>query len=417
MKIPDDISKLLCRLNDSGYEAFVVGGCVRDSLLGLPPADWDICTAAKPEEIQNVFSKHTVIPTGIHHGTVTVVLPTGNVEITTYRQDGAYLDFRHPASVTFSSSLYEDLKRRDFTVNAMAYSHESGIIDPFGGQTHLRQRLLCCVGDPDTRFQEDALRILRALRFAAVYSFCIESKTADAIHRCKMGLLHISSERIWAELKKIMLSDSYSEVLFQYPDLLNSLFPSSGFPLSPEENKSWLSFMKTLCRLPSVLPLRLAGLFFWCRMQNENDEDYLRLCRENLSYLKTDRKTRQQVLKLAELFLLPLPDSLTETRQMIGAWGRELFGWFLDWKQAQQPFSQASASESMLENARCYHQTIISQNLCCCVSELAVTGKDLTDAGMSPGKEIGQALDRALVQVIAGRLPNEKKELINFLFS
>ncbi|MBO5364922.1 MAG: CCA tRNA nucleotidyltransferase, partial [Clostridia bacterium] len=206
MKLPTEVSNLLTRLESKGFEAFVVGGCVRDSLLNKKPADWDICTSAYPEDVQAIFPDHFVLPTGLKHGTVTVVSDGIHVEITTYRKDGIYLDSRHPESVTYTEEIKEDLKRRDFTINAMAYSPKKGLLDYFNGRNHLKKGVLCCVGDPVTRFSEDALRILRGLRFAAGYGLTIEPKTARAIHLCRDGLKSISAERILTELKKLLIS-------------------------------------------------------------------------------------------------------------------------------------------------------------------------------------------------------------------
>lgn len=212
LRLPSNVKYILNKLNVCGYEAYVVGGCVRDSIIGLIPHDWDICTSALPEQIIKVFNDHKIIPTGLKHGTVTVVIDNEQYEITTYRIDGKYKDNRHPSEVTFTSSLKEDLKRRDFTVNAMAYNPSIGLIDFFGGKKDITNRVIKCVGRPDDRFNEDALRILRAIRFSITLGYDIEFKTLQSIYRNKSLLKNISIERINTEITKAF-SCGYSVVM------------------------------------------------------------------------------------------------------------------------------------------------------------------------------------------------------------
>ena len=208
MEFPEQVNTALRRLREAGYTACAVGGCVRDRLMSAEPKDYDVTTAALPEQTEAVFAGERIIETGLKHGTVTVLLGGLPIEITTFRVDGGYSDARHPDAVRFTPSLTEDLAHRDFTVNAMAWSPEDGLADPFGGADDLRNRLIRCVGDPDTRFREDALRILRALRFAAVLGFRIEERTADALHRNRALLDKVSAERIAVELCKLLFPDS-----------------------------------------------------------------------------------------------------------------------------------------------------------------------------------------------------------------
>ena len=205
MKIPGNVERIIRTLNDHGYEAYAVGGCVRDTLLDRKPGDWDITTSARPQEVKELFRR--TIDTGIQHGTVTVMMDRTGYEVTTYRIDGEYEDGRHPKQVEFTSSLIEDLKRRDFTINAMAYSHETGIVDEFGGVEDLSAKTIRCVGDPMERFTEDALRILRAIRFSAQLDFTIEEQTWNAIRVIAPNIAKVSKERIQVELTKLLLSD------------------------------------------------------------------------------------------------------------------------------------------------------------------------------------------------------------------
>ncbi len=402
MKLPKEISQLLARLESKGFEAFVVGGCVRDSLLGKTPADWDICTSAYPEEVQALFTDHFVIPTGIQHGTVTVVSGNRNVEITTYRQDGQYLDHRHPTSVAYTRSLLEDLKRRDFTINAMAYSPNTGLIDHFNGQIHLEQKILCCVGDPMTRFQEDSLRILRGLRFSATYGLTIEHATATAIHSCKDGLSAISSERIYTELKKILTSPNFALVLAEYPDILATIFPDAKehFIFSNQ----WKTFMQNLTSLPASFPLRFASLLYWCY----EADDYTKLCKSILVRLKPDKKTMQHLMILIACQSSPLPTSMAETRRFIGEYGEEILTEILAWNSVQLGKEATYVQD--------YLNEIKEKHLCCTIKELAISGTQLQENGLS-GLEIGSALHRCLEAVINDVVPNTKESLIKFLFS
>ena len=221
ISIPENVNSLISKLNNSGFEAYVVGGCVRDSLLGIEPNDWDITTSAKPDEIKSLFSDYQLIEVGEKHGTITVVIDYTPYEITTYRLDGAYSDNRRPDSVSFTSSLEEDLSRRDFTVNAMAYNDDNGLVDPFNGEIDLQYKALRCVGDPDKRFNEDALRILRALRFASTYNLSIEGTTSNSIVRNRLLLNNISAERIQNEFSKMLCGDNINLILRRYKDVIS----------------------------------------------------------------------------------------------------------------------------------------------------------------------------------------------------
>ena len=226
--IPSYVQTVLERLNARGHEAFAVGGCVRDTMDGREPSDWDVCTSALPGETKAAFSGFRVIETGIRHGTVTVLSEGRPVEITTYRVDGVYSDGRHPDSVSFTASLREDLARRDFTMNAMAFAPGTGVVDPFGGQEDLRRGLLRCVGDPSARFSEDALRILRALRFSAVYGYRIEPETAAAAHSLRQTLGAVSPERRLTELRKLLTGGEAAQVLAGFSDVLAAAVPGLG---------------------------------------------------------------------------------------------------------------------------------------------------------------------------------------------
>ena len=222
--IPKGANDIIKALQKSGYEAYVVGGCVRDSLLGKIPKDWDICTSALPDDVKNCLP-YRMLDTGLQHGTITVVVDDVGYEVTTYRKDGVYSDNRHPDTVEFVTSLTEDLARRDFTINAMAYNETEGLIDRFGGVFDLNRRLITCVGNPDDRFTEDALRILRAMRFAATYGFSIQPTTAESIHRNKDRLNNIAAERIQTELTRMLLGDGVLQILLDFSDVIAVIIP------------------------------------------------------------------------------------------------------------------------------------------------------------------------------------------------
>lgn len=240
INIPSGAASILDNLHAAKQEAYVVGGCVRDSLLGREPNDWDICTSASPEAVKKLFSDHDVIDTGIKHGTVTVLEDGAAYEVTTFRKDGNYSDGRHPDSVEFVSNVLEDLARRDFTINAMAYSVEDGLVDPYGGLRDLERKVISsCVGSPDERFTEDGLRLLRAIRFAANYGFIIADQTADSIHRNVALLKNVSVERITSELCKTLLGDGVLQVLLDYKDVFCAIVPELEPCVGFEQNNKF----------------------------------------------------------------------------------------------------------------------------------------------------------------------------------
>ena len=241
IRIPRGPGDVMTVLALDGFESYVVGGCVRDSLLGLEPHDWDICTNATPQDVMEIFTKRNIktIETGIKHGTVTVCLHGEQYEVTTFRIDGTYSDGRRPDSVSFTSSLQEDLSRRDFTINAMAYAEVPGLIDPFGGEKALLDKVISCVGNPTDRFGEDALRIMRALRFASTYGFRIDSGTDAAIHQLAPSLCNISSERINAELCKLLCGQGVLDVLLNYSDVITTIIPELAPCVGFEQNNPY----------------------------------------------------------------------------------------------------------------------------------------------------------------------------------
>ena len=382
--LPSFVQSALSLLIQAGFEAYVVGGCVRDSLMGQEPADWDITTSALPTEIIDVFSEYPTINTGLQHGTITVIVEDAPLEITTYRVDGQYVDGRHPAFVTFTSLLTEDLKRRDFTINAMAYHPDAGLIDPFNGQADIQARTIRCVGEPMERFSEDALRILRALRFSAVLGFAIDEKTAMAIHRLADTLCCVSIERITAECKRLICGKNVDEILRNYGDVFTVFLPEIA------DSFGTLS----LSKVPAVPYARLATLFYHSNAGTDTVESALRRLRLDTQTIG-NVKCLLSVPKMQEFagdaYLLRLLHHL----------GPKLI---FDY------FAILDTDERLIERTR----QLLVENVCYRIAMLAVTGDDLLSVGISPGPDIGNTLLDLLYAVIDNKCLNEKEALLQY---
>ena len=380
INVPAYVQTVLDRLEAKGFEAFVVGGCVRDSFMGLTPGDWDVCTSATPQEMQDCFAGLRVIETGLRHGTLTVRSGGENVEVTTYRLDGPYRDHRRPESVRFVRALDEDLMRRDFTVNAMAYSPQRGLVDLFGGQEDLRRRLIRCVGKPQERFEEDALRLLRALRFAARFDFGIENGTTQALREKAPLMKAIAAERIFAEWKKLAVAAASRRILTEYADLF----------------AGWI---------PGLDAARAAVLPYWDLLPPRADlrtallaSDAAGLC----TALKTDTAFRARVERLADCRDEPLPDSPAMVMRFLAACGEDTFRDRLELARAR-----GEDAEGCL---RCRAQAE-AEGRVWRVEDLALTGGDLLGLGYS-GPALGDMLRTLLDAVMKGRLPNKKESLL-----
>jgi len=377
---PPEVGAILESLRSGGHEAYPVGGCVRDILLGLTPGDWDITSSATPEEVIRLFGAENTLPTGIRHGTVTVRRGGVSCEVTAFRTEGDYSDHRRPDSVTFVSSLREDLGRRDFTVNAMALGENGEIIDLFGGQEDLQRGLIRCVGDPEARFREDALRILRALRFAARLGFAIEAGTAGAILRCRDLLPALSAERVWAELKGILPAPGADAVLREFAPVFRAVLPElteadfAGAEISP---------------LPPDFGLRFAFLF-----RNAPAE----ALDAALARLRCENGSRKRILALHWGFHAPLP----EKREELLPWVQSL-GW--EDAAAVLRLRGAGAALALLEEAA-------ESRLPTDVGGLALKGGDLLALGMKPGRDVGETLEMLLGLVWAGAAENSPEGLL-----
>ncbi len=432
--IPETPRRLIKILTDAGYPAYAVGGCVRDSILGIPPHDWDICTAALPEEMRTCFSDFRVIDTGIKHGTLTVMCGGEGYEITTFRLDGDYSDHRHPDSVQFTHKLHDDLKRRDFTINAMAADVHGNVIDCFGGIDDLNRGIIRCVGDPDERFSEDALRILRALRFASRFGFSIDEKTARSIHKNKDLLSDISAERIQSELSGILMGKD-GGVLTDFRDVLAVFIPEIApcFDFdqkNPHHDKTvWDHTVCAVYSAPYDLAVRLALLFHdlgkpACFTLKDGVGHFYghadisaEIAASVLKRLKYDNRTLEDVTQLVKEHDCRIEPEKPSLRRSLGRLGEEQFFRLLEVKAADQAARSNLSDDTFSKEAvvRAAEELIEAQRQkaeCFSLSDLEIDGNDLIAAGFRPGKAIGDCLEYLLAAVMDEKLENEKTALL-----
>lgn len=431
--LPEHARRVVSQLEDHGFEAYVVGGCVRDSLLGDEPKDWDVCTNATPEQVLRVFRRRPVIKTGLKHGTVTVLEQRRPVEVTTYRIDGDYVDNRHPESVSFVGNITEDLARRDFTINAMAYSPKRGLVDAFGGQEDLARGLIRCVGEPDARFQEDGLRILRALRFAGRYDFAIEAETAYAIRRNRLLLENISAERLFSELKGILCGRGASAMLRGFPEVFAVFMPEIAPCIGFEQHNPYHLYdvwTHTALAVQAIAPepvLRLAMLMHdlgkpACFTQDARGVGHFHghpqksaeAAAAILGRLKSDNATRSAVVTLVEHHDDALPTTRAGMCRLIGKLGEQRVRQLFEVKKAdnaaQSPYAQERNREPLLE-ARCLFEEVLEQHGAFRIGDLALNGRDLISIGLRPGPAIGRILAALLAEVQDGALANTQEAL------
>ena len=404
--LPGPVTEGLNRLNQAGFAAYVVGGCVRDHVLGMVPHDYDICTAARPEDMKRVFAGERTIETGVRHGTLTVLLSGMPLEITTFRVDGEYLDGRHPASVRFAARVEDDLSRRDFTINAMAYAPDTGIVDPFGGREDCAKGIVRCVGNADERFGEDALRILRALRFSARLGFPIEENTARAAREGRNLLQKISRERVAAELTGILSAGFAGQTLKAFPEILCAAVPDLSDMVQSER---WTHTLRTLSFVPPEPALRWAALLLEAPVPERPDLPW-----EIMQGLKMPIKISETVRKLV-FFTRLYREKSPSVRYCLMMLGPEQTGLLLSLREADALASRPSSAESAIREeygqAREELRRLLEENACYSLSQLAVNGKDMAAAGLR-GAQIGQALNALLTRVVLGELPNERDALL-----
>ncbi len=420
------------RLNEYGYESYAVGGSVRDCLLGLTPHDFDVTTSAPPDVTSEIFGDFTVVETGIKHGTVTVVINKEPIEVTTFRCDGEYNDGRHPERVSFTRSLAEDLKRRDFTVNAMAYSEDRGLVDLFGGEKDLQGGIIRTVGNPEDRFNEDALRILRALRFASTYDFRIEEETKAAILKQRESLKLLSAERVFSELKRLIVGKGAERILLEYSDVFSVVLPeikeSIGFLQHTPYHlyDVYTHAVKTVAACPFDTVTRLAALLHDCgKPETYKEEDGVghffghaavstEKTRVALSRLKSDNITRDAVILLVKYHDADVQETEKSVKRWLGRLTTELFGKLLDLKIADN-LAKTEESKKRLqkyENIKEIMKGILEKNECFSLKQLRINGSDLISLGFPKGRGIGETLEELLEKVVSGQCENEKESLI-----
>lgn len=438
VKIPEGACEIVRALERAGREAYLVGGCVRDMLLPAPVHDWDICTDAPPEEIRRALAPHRTLDTGVKHGTVTVLMPDGAYETTTYRRDGAYLDGRHPDSVAFTASLTEDLSRRDFTINAMAMSvggdgNAGELVDPFGGRDDLRRGVLRCVGDPDARFAEDALRILRAVRFASRLGLTVEPATHAAMLRGRALLGRISAERVFDELCGILMTERGGEYLRVYADILLEIVPELKPCAGFDQRNPWHRYdvldhiLHSVDAAPPELTVRLAMLLHdagkpACASVDEAGVGHFyghqkvsaELAENVLRRLHSANRLREDVTGLVLHHDLPVEPTEGSMRRLLNRMGAEQARRLLAVKRADT-LAQSERAGSRLETlSQCETllERIVAEGQAFSLKDLAINGNDLTERGVASGPEVGRRLRLALDAVLDGRVENEREALL-----
>lgn len=434
MKLPNNVKCIIHTLEEAGFEGYAVGGCVRDTLLGKIPDDWDITTNASPLQVKELFKR--TIDTGIQHGTVTVLLDKETYEVTTYRIDGEYEDSRHPKEVTFTSNLTEDLKRRDFTINAMAYNDKSQIVDAFGGMQDLQDKVIRCVGDPRERFSEDALRMMRAVRFSGQLGYSIEEKTGQAVAELAPSLSRISAERICTELIKLMLSPHPDYLRKAYELGMTKVFlPEFDAAMQTKQNNPHHCYsagehiLHSLTYVREDKLLRLAMLFHdlgkaVTKTVDENGIDHFyghveksaEIADKRMKSLRFDNDTRQKVVRLVKYHDLKIEPTKKAVRRAIVKVGEDLFERLLEVKHAdflsQSMYKREEKEEGLRQITEIYHQ-ILEEKECICLKDLAVNGSDLIALGMKPGRQIGDTLKQLFDLVLEDPSCNTKEFLLS----
>lgn len=447
IKVPEKVERIIQELKSQGYEAYAVGGCIRDSILGRVPGDWDITTSASPYEVKELF--HRTIDTGIQHGTVTVMLDKEGFEVTTYRLDGEYEDCRHPKQVEFTKSLEEDLKRRDFTINAMAYNHEDGMVDLFEGLEDINRKVIRCVGKAEDRFEEDALRILRAVRFSAQINFEIESETKKAISMKAKNLANISAERIREELNKLLLSRYPEKLQIAYETgITEVVLPELNEKKQQDfeyagKNSNCGDFVLEVLKAISILGtkeqqmydgktkqaesriltnkerlcLSYASLLWNPVSEMADQEEQANLAKKVMQRLKFDNETIGIVMKLVKYSHNPIQEDDAAVRKAMNVMGTDLMDlWFLFQRLNLGVMVQSESDERIQHLDKLYsiYTGIMEKKQCVCLKELAINGKDLILLGCKPGVGLGTMLEQLLLHVLDHPEEN-KKELLEQL--
>lgn len=446
IEIPSGANEIIHSLQNNGYEAFLVGGCVRDSILGRPIHDYDITTSATPYEMMKVFKDKRIIETGLQHGTITIVINGEGYECTTYRIDGNYSDSRRPDSVAFTRSLEEDLKRRDFTINAMAYNNEAGLIDPFNGMEDIKYHKIRCVGRAEDRFSEDALRILRAIRFASQLGFVVNSDASLNIHKMYKNLENISTERINSEFCKIALSSEFYIQIVLFREVFSLFIPEIKDMFGFQQNNPyhiydvWNHTVHAVqayeCDCEPDLNSRdlitsLAVFFHDIGKPHcyQDGEDGIRHFKGHgrvsadmtdtiMKRLRFDNDTREKVVQLVYYHDATFEVGEKYIKRWLNKIGEEQFRRLLNVRRADikaQAYIEQESRLQKIDNIEYILEEVLQKDECFSLKDLAVNGKDLIEIGYKPGKEIGNTLNCLLQLVIEGVYPNEKDELLKYV--
>lgn len=434
IEIPSDVNFLIDRLCGSGYMAYAVGGCVRDCIIGRQPDDWDICTSAVPDEVIGVFADFDLICTGRRHGTITVVIDDKKYEVTTFRIDGNYTDNRRPDSVEFTTDIIQDLSRRDFTVNAIAFNNTDGLIDPFGGAEDIKKKLIRCVGDAKLRFGEDSLRIVRAVRFAAKLGFNIEQSTAGQIHMQCQSIKNISAERFREELCKIAVSDGFADVLKDYTDVFKVFIPELGYCENFAQNnpyhiydvfKHTVSVVKN-CDSDDVV-VRLAALFHDIgKPHSYQDDNGIRhflghsaksgkMTGDIMRRLKFSNACTAQVTELVKYHDVQLENNDRCIKRWLSKIGEKQFDRLMCLKKADISGQNPKMLDDgilKIDGIRQRALKIITQSECISLKELNISGSDIIAAGCPRDKTVGIILNKLLEMVIDEKAENNREELL-----
>lgn len=424
--------KAIEMLNNAGYEAYAVGGCVRDAIMNIEINDFDITTSATPEEMQQVFKNERTYETGIKHGTITFVYENENVEITTYRLDGEYEDNRRPKSVEFTKSLENDLKRRDFTMNAIVYNNNEGYIDMFGGIEDIKNKTIRAIGNPKDRFNEDALRILRAIRFASKLGFEIEENTKKAMLECKHLLHNISGERIAAEINKFVLGSNVKKAILDHYDILSEIIPEFEAMHNFDQKNDWHVYdvlthtAVVVENTPQIAHLRLTALLHDTgkvhtftvdekgigHFYGHNDKS-AEIAENYLTKYKYDNFTKERVYKLVKVHDTPIEPDRILIKKRINRMGKDCFFDLIKIKRADNLAQNPNKVRlDIIDEIEKIATDIVNED-CFTLGSLKINGGDLIKNGFKPGKQLGNILNTLLEEVMEEKIPNEKEALLN----
>lgn len=429
--MPKDVEKIIEHLNSAGYEAYVVGGCVRDSIMEKTPHDWDICTSATPEVVKSLFSHTTDY--GMKHGTITVFADKEGYEITTFRAETDYSDHRHPDTVEFVADLKSDLSRRDFTINALAYNNESQLIDMFNGLDDMRNQMIRCVGNADERFKEDALRILRALRFAATLGFDIEDKTSEAIHYNVHLLKYIAEERKRDELMKLLGGNYTTKILLEYSDVIAEVIPEIQLCIGFNQNNRYHCYDVYEHMVHAVengiTPIEKFALLIHdigkphCYTEDKNGGHFYghpaiseEIAKDVVNHLKFDNDSKKAVLELVKYHDIEIPVTKKSVLKLLNRLGEERALQLMDIKLADILAHAPGTQDALIEKWKIFNRLlgeVLVEGNCFSRKNLAVNGNDIKALGVSEGPEIGRIIQTLMGEVMSEQLANEKEVLLN----